>query len=91
MNKEKPTMTVTKTLTFTDAQYEALSDYYIQDECLRVALDGDVCVYTVDNNEVILWVIEPDGSTHQERLIYDGWVRFEYNESTGDWEEADDE
>lgn len=82
-------MTVTKTVTFTDAQYHALSVHKLGDQPLRVDADGDVVAYTVYNNEVILWVIRPDGSTHQERLVSDWWERFEYDETTGDWNESE--
>ena len=80
-------MTVTKTVTFTDAQYHALSVHDLGSETLRV--DGEVYVYTVDDNAVTLWVIQTDGTTHQERLIDNGWERFEYDETTGDWNESE--
>lgn len=82
-------MTVTTTVTFTDAQYHALSVHYLADECLRVDLGGNVYVYTADDTDVTLWVIQTDGTTYQERLIYDGWVRFDYDETTDDWNESE--
>jgi hypothetical protein len=86
-NKKESNMTVTTTVTFTDAQYHALSVHDLADECLRV--DVAVYVYTADDTDVILWVIQQHGSIHQERLINNEWIRFEYDETTGEWNEED--
>lgn len=77
--------------TITDAQDAVMGDHDLRNECLRVNEYGTLYAYTEDEAEVTLWVIEADGNYWQERQENYGWVRYNFDEDSGEWVEAEED
>lgn len=71
-------MAKTITVNLTDEQYETLDRLGLVASGVHVYNEGEEAfVYEVDDLEVVLWVVQPDGNAHQERLEYDQWVKYD--------------
>ena len=83
-------MARTIVINLTDAQYTSLVDWELEHRAMHEA-DGVIYVYTAEDLQVILWIVEPDGKVTQQRLEYDGWYDYRNDEESEEWVQVDED